>query len=187
MNEAFCCDPGRYGVLMSNGVGVTCRDNGQAKGSKEIAVPEIKDPDSNCTDTSSSTISEAAASATNGSTETSPEKFPSDNPISPGAIAGVVVGSLAGVGLIAVLAFWFFRRRSQNRNQAQLPPQYQSQEKVLKAEAGLIQGQRAEVEGSQVCELPGDVRHSPELPGDVPNGPGLPEDGRFKPDGSQTR
>lgn len=144
---------------MSDGVGVACRDNGDALGEKEVAVLEFKEPESTCTNPSSTTISESATTdleqtttseTAEPSSEASLNVSSSDNSITGGAIAGIVVGSLAGVGFIAGLVTWFFRRRPQE------------QEEELKEESGINQdGGMYEISSSPICELPGDVRYGP--------------------------
>lgn len=87
------------------------------------------EPDATCVDTSTTiastnsadTTTSEAAQTTSAESEADTDTD-DDSSISGGAIAGIVIGSVAGVALIAAAAFWLFRRRAKGQNKEQKAP-----------------------------------------------------------------
>lgn len=80
----------------------------------------VFEPDATCVDTSSTSTNSADVTTSEWAQLTSAESeadtnTDGDSSISGGAIAGIVIGSIAGVGMMAAVAFWIFRRRSKNQ------------------------------------------------------------------------
>lgn len=79
---------------------------------------------SSSTSTTSTTSTSSTSTTTTGTSTFPPEPIENDNSLSTGAIAGIVVGSVAIVCIAAcVLAFMFFRRRKR-LSQTEAPPTY---------------------------------------------------------------
>jgi len=123
--------------------------------------------------TSNSDSSGTAASANNGNGSQSEDKA-SDNSVSAGAIAGIVVGVIGGLALVAAAVFFFLRRKKNAKSQHRLsstgvslqnqsPP---SQHAELESYSVAGEAKPAyEVESRPLTELPSEQRRF-ELPGD---------------------
>ncbi|KAI8680779.1 hypothetical protein NCS56_00483900 [Fusarium sp. Ph1] len=127
VKQSFCCDAGYRGVIRADGVGAAC-SQGSSMSKGETRASRFE-PDATCVDTSTTIASTNSADTTTSEAAqtTSAESeadtvTDDDSSISGGAIAGIVIGSVAGIALIAAAAFWLFRRRAKGQNGEQKAP-----------------------------------------------------------------
>ena len=103
--------------------------------------------------------------------KTSKSKSHKHHGLSGGAIAGIVVGTLAGAAIIAGVAFWLWRRKRRNQRKPSEADGHQLQELGASAHAKVSQTpadeatemstvdtQRTELPGSEPAELHGDFQ-----------------------------
>lgn len=137
--DAFCCRPGSYGVFVSSwGVGgaVDCLAAGQSSGTGVAMGIAAPSQSSTCTTATSERSSIATAggattssiasrtSAPNGGVDPNADISPAPSPsLTKGAIAGIVIGCVIGVSIIAAGAWWIGRHRAANKyNHEPRPP-----------------------------------------------------------------
>ncbi|KAL2821215.1 hypothetical protein BJX63DRAFT_259664 [Aspergillus granulosus] len=180
----FCCDSNTNGFsfsgLVYNGsqtTGVGCAEGYPSGDDTEVLVPEAYGNETNTDSSSTSpTPSPTSTSQTDSPTATATDLTTSDSSSSStntGAIAGGVVGGVAGLALILALA-WFLMRRRRKIASVDAPAVVApgSDAQPLPAKEQYAPAPRAELENNAVrAELHG--THQPdgiphELPGNMP-------------------
>ncbi|KAF5008878.1 hypothetical protein FDECE_4902 [Fusarium decemcellulare] len=151
LKNSFCCDDDWFGVDLNDGGGSACSRRGASLATNEATAEQYTRTASVCTeatsattkhDTTTSDPTEAASTGSSSEDSTNGDEAS----ISGGAIAGIVIGSIAGVGLLGAATFWIFRRRSVLR---------QGEQKSEYATAQQWNYVASEMDARPVYELPG--------------------------------
>ncbi|OAA63628.1 hypothetical protein SPI_03791 [Niveomyces insectorum RCEF 264] len=127
-DELWCCRAGMYGVGI--GDGVKCRSLGVALASGETAATQVTHAASTCSTVPASSTppssSDASTAGPSTGTATHTDTPNTDAPAPPisskqgvggGAIAGIVIGCVAGVALVVLVAWLVMKRRAAQRRQ----------------------------------------------------------------------
>ncbi|OQE09360.1 hypothetical protein PENVUL_c006G07928 [Penicillium vulpinum] len=139
-DDGFCCSQGKYAFTVKTSGGVGCANdlsdlqvNMRQLTIVSSATPTPSSTSSTFFTTESTTPTSTTASSTPTSTAASPSPVSGGETkqTNTGAIAGGVVGGVAGVAILIALVWFFLRRRNKNRqgNELQsMPPHPQTQE-----------------------------------------------------------
>ncbi|KAJ5402979.1 uncharacterized protein N7487_008875 [Penicillium crustosum] len=163
----FCCEQDQYGFNRTGG-GVGCGTKQDLEEESRTSVSLVSlgttptpsssvisssslTPTSSTASTSSTTSSNSPMSSSSPASSSSPT--PSSSSSNTGAIAGGVVGGVAGLAIILALLWYFMRRRPQKQSpQAQMPV---TESSMLQHESLQSPGVPSELDGrGSVPELP---------------------------------
>ena len=172
--EAWCCNVNHFGVIIDGGRGLACSPFGSQLGSHEATASDGRDFESTCTSSSTSTSTESATSASATPDDDSDNAEEDDPPLAGGALAGIVVGSIAGFAVIMAAAWWTLRRRGIRARssgeykgvsdralverggwQEVVPVELGGQQSHSPAEVGEPRGGQLEADSTAVYEMPG--------------------------------
>ena len=164
--NAWCCGAGQFGVILE-GDGLACSSYGSPLGSSQSTAPEIRDPKTTCT-SGSITISTGSDPRV-----TDPTDDEDGGPaLEGGAIAGVVVGSIAGVSIIVAAAWWLLRRRAATAQDGEAAAEVKPTLPQLGGQQMLSPAELGDQMRDTPSELGGKESHSPaELGGTVGQAP----------------
>ncbi|KAJ5266284.1 hypothetical protein N7524_007302 [Penicillium chrysogenum] len=146
----FCCEQGQYGFNRTQG-GVGCGTEQELMIESRTSLSPVS---LGATPTpSSSPISSSSPTSSNSPTSSSSPASSSSSSSNAGAIAGGVVGGVAGLAIIVALLWYFMRRRPQKQQpQAQTPVTGAA---MLQHESFQPPGIPSELDGNaSVSELP---------------------------------
>ncbi|KAJ5535539.1 hypothetical protein N7527_001793 [Penicillium freii] len=124
----FCCEQGDSAFGVDDRVLVGCTEALQSGNDSFIDLKTLSTGSATATSTSMSSTSTATSTTTSTSspsTSAAPSNSSSGPSTNVGAIAGGVVGGVAGVAITAALLFFFLRRRKQQEYQPQAQTEYE--------------------------------------------------------------
>ncbi|KAI0466445.1 hypothetical protein F4859DRAFT_519098 [Xylaria cf. heliscus] len=123
-NGYFCCEDGQVGYNLGNTDGCSRSGKALVANAQPLAVENQTFSSTSTSSTSASSTSTSTSISTStsaASTSLSPTTSPiANNATSGGTIAGAVVGGIAGIAIIAGLA-WFFIRKKKKASASRLP------------------------------------------------------------------